>query len=44
MISKVFNRSWIPPNNILQSKRLCDYYGITLAEFFEGVEKSPDIR
>ena len=31
--------SWIKDLKIL-----CDYYGITLAEFFEGVEKSPDIR
>ena len=31
-------------SRIKDLKILCDYYGITLAEFFEGVEKSPDIR
>ena len=25
-------------------EKFCDYLGLTLAEFFEGVEKSPDIR
>ena len=31
-------------SDIEDLKILCEYYGITLAEFFEGVEKSPDIR
>ena len=31
-------------SRIKDLKILCEYYGITLAEFFEGVEKSPDIR